>query len=60
MYVLEVCVKVVNEVVQIYGGYGYIKDYLVEKFYRDFKLCIIGEGIIEIQKFVIVRNILKE
>ena len=60
MYASEVCVKVANEAVQIHGGYGYTKDYPVEKFYRDSKLCTIGEGTTEIQKLVIARNILKE
>ena len=59
MYASEMCVKVANEAVQIHGGYGYIKDYPVEKFYRDSKLCTIGEGTTEIQKVVISRNILK-
>ena len=59
MYSSEVCVKVANEAVQIFGGYGYTKDYPVEKFYRDSKLCTIGEGTTEIQKLVIARNILK-
>ncbi len=60
MYSSEVCVKVANEAVQIHGGYGYTKDYPVEKFYRDSKLCTIGEGTTEIQKLVISRNILKD
>jgi alkylation response protein AidB-like acyl-CoA dehydrogenase len=60
MYSSEVCVKVANEAVQIHGGYGYTKDYPVEKFYRDSKLCTIGEGTTEIQKLVISRNILKQ
>jgi len=59
MYASEVCVKVANEAVQIHGGYGYTKDFPVEKFYRDSKLCTIGEGTTEIQKVVISRNILK-
>lgn len=59
MFASEVCVKVANEAVQIHGGYGYTKDYPVEKFYRDSKLCTIGEGTTEIQKLVISRNILK-
>ncbi len=59
MYASEVCVRVANEAVQIHGGYGYIKDFPVEKFYRDSKLCTIGEGTTEIQKVVISRNILK-
>lgn len=60
MYASEVCVRVSNEAVQIHGGYGYTKDYPVEKFYRDSKLCTIGEGTTEIQKLVISRNLLKE
>lgn len=59
MYSSEVCVKVANEAVQIHGGYGYTKDFPVEKFYRDSKLCTIGEGTTEIQKLVIAKNILK-
>ena len=58
MYASEVCVKIANEAVQIHGGYGFIKDYPVEKFYRDAKLCTIGEGTTEIQKLVISRHIL--
>lgn len=59
MYASEACVRISNEAVQIHGGYGYIKEYPVEKFYRDSKLCTIGEGTTEIQKLVIARNILK-
>ncbi len=59
MYASEMCVKVANEAIQIHGGYGYTKDYPVEKFYRDAKLCTIGEGTTEIQKVVISRDILK-
>ena len=59
MYASEVCVRAANESVQIHGGYGYIKDFPAEKFYRDSKLCTIGEGTTEIQKLVISRNILK-
>ncbi|MCM4173169.1 acyl-CoA dehydrogenase [Arenibacter sp. TNZ] len=59
MFASEVCVKVANEAVQIHGGYGYTKDFPVEKFYRDSKLCTIGEGTTEIQKVVIARKILK-
>ena len=59
MYASEVCVKVANDAVQIHGGYGYTKEFPVEKFYRDSKLCTIGEGTTEIQKLVIARNILK-
>ena len=59
-YASEVAVKVSTEAVQIFGGYGYTKDFPVEKFYRDSKLCTIGEGTSEIQKLVIARNILKD
>ncbi len=59
MYASETCVKVSNEAIQVHGGYGYTKDFPVEKFYRDSKLCTIGEGTTEIQKLVISRNILK-
>jgi hypothetical protein len=59
-YASEVCVRVANEAVQIFGGYGYTKDFPVEKFYRDCKLCTIGEGTSEIQKLVISRQILKD
>jgi alkylation response protein AidB-like acyl-CoA dehydrogenase len=58
-YASEVCVRVATEAVQIFGGYGYTKDFPVEKFYRDSKLCTIGEGTSEIQKLVISREILK-
>ncbi|MCK0191300.1 acyl-CoA dehydrogenase family protein [Arenibacter sp. F20364] len=59
MYASEVCVRAANEAVQIHGGYGFTKDFPVEKFYRDSKLCTIGEGTTEIQKVVIARKILK-
>ncbi len=59
-YASESAVHVANEAVQIFGGYGYTKDYPVEKFYRDAKLCTIGEGTSEIQKLVISREALKE
>ncbi len=59
MYASEASVKIANEAVQIHGGYGYTKDYPVEKFYRDAKLCTIGEGTTEIQKLVISRNLLR-
>ena len=58
-YASEVAVKASNEAVQIFGGYGYTKDFPVEKFYRDSKLCTIGEGTSEIQKLVISREVLK-
>ncbi|HQK97842.1 MAG TPA: acyl-CoA dehydrogenase [Bacteroidia bacterium] len=57
-YASEVAVRCATESVQIFGGYGYTKDFPVEKFYRDSKLCTIGEGTSEIQKLVIARNIL--
>jgi alkylation response protein AidB-like acyl-CoA dehydrogenase len=59
LYASEIAVEVANEGVQIFGGYGYIKDFPAEKFYRDAKLCTIGEGTSEIQKLVISRSILK-
>ena len=58
LFASETCVKVASESVQIHGGYGFIKDFPVEKFYRDSKLCTIGEGTSEIQKIVIARKIL--
>ena len=58
-YASEVSCRVANEAVQIFGGYGYIKEFPVEKFYRDCKLCTIGEGTSEIQKLVISRELLK-
>ena len=58
-YSSEVAVRVATEAVQIFGGYGYTKDFPVEKFYRDSKLCTIGEGTSEIQKIVIAREVLK-
>ncbi len=58
-YASEVSVKVATDAVQIFGGYGYTKDFPVEKFYRDSKLCTIGEGTSEIQKIVISREVLK-
>ena len=59
-YASEVAVRCANEAVQIFGGYGYTKDFPVEKFYRDAKLCTIGEGTSEIQKIVIAREVIKE
>lgn len=59
-YASEVSVQVTTEAVQIFGGYGYTKDFPVEKYYRDSKLCTIGEGTSEIQKLVISRNILQQ
>ncbi len=58
LYASEVAVRVANEAVQIFGGYGFIKDYPAEKYYRDVKLCTIGEGTSEIQRVVIARQIL--
>lgn len=57
LYASETAVKVANDAVQIFGGYGYTKDYPVEKFYRDAKLCTIGEGTSEIQKIVIAKSL---
>lgn len=59
-YASEVAVKVANDAVQVFGGYGYTKDFPVEKFYRDAKLCTIGEGTSEIQKLVISREVLRQ
>ncbi len=59
-YASEVAVKVCNEAVQIFGGYGFTKDFPVEKFYRDVKLCTIGEGTSEIQKAILSKNLMKE
>ena len=59
LYASEVAVRICNEAVQLHGGYGFIKDYPAEKFYRDVKLCTIGEGTSEIQRMVIGREILK-
>jgi alkylation response protein AidB-like acyl-CoA dehydrogenase len=56
----EVAVKICDEAVQLHGGYGFIKDYPVEKFYRDVKLCTIGEGTSEIQRIIIAREILRK
>ena len=58
LYASEIAVRVANEAVQVFGGYGFTKDYPVEKFYRDTKLCTIGEGTSEIQRLVIARQIL--
>jgi len=60
LYTSEVAVKCANEGVQIHGGYGFIKDYPAEKYYRDVKLCTIGEGTSEIQRLVIARQLLKD
>ena len=58
-YASEACVEIATDAVQVFGGYGYTKDFPVEKFYRDSKLCTIGEGTSEIQKIVISRQILR-
>jgi hypothetical protein len=58
LYAAEAAVRAANEAVQIFGGYGFVKDYPAEKFYRDVKLCTIGEGTSEIQRLVIARQIL--
>ncbi len=60
LHASEVAVRICDEAVQLHGGYGFIKDYPVEKFYRDVKLCTIGEGTSEIQRMVIAREILKQ
>jgi len=60
LFASEAAVWIANEAVQVYGGYGFIKDYPVEKFYRDVKLCTIGEGTSEIQRLVIARQLLKD
>ncbi|MGH9763632.1 MAG: acyl-CoA dehydrogenase family protein, partial [Blastocatellia bacterium] len=59
LYASEVAVRVSEQAIQTHGGYGYIKDYPVEKFWRDSKLCTIGEGTSEVQRLVIARQILK-
>jgi alkylation response protein AidB-like acyl-CoA dehydrogenase len=59
LFASEVAVRICDEAVQLHGGYGFIKDYPAEKFYRDVKLCTIGEGTSEIQRMVIAREILK-
>ena len=59
LFASEAAVRIADEAVQIHGGYGFIKDYPVEKFYRDVKLCTIGEGTSEIQRLVIARQLLK-
>ncbi len=59
-YASESCVEIATDAIQIYGGYGYTKDFPVEKFFRDSKLCTIGEGTTEIQKLVISRNLLRD
>jgi alkylation response protein AidB-like acyl-CoA dehydrogenase len=59
LFASEMAVRVCDEALQVHGGYGFIKDYPVEKFYRDVKLCTIGEGTSEIQRLVIARQLLK-
>ena len=59
LFASQAAVRIANEAVQIHGGYGFIKDYPVEKFYRDVKLCTIGEGTSEIQRLVIARQLLR-
>ena len=58
LYSSEAAVRATNEAVQIHGGYGFIKDYPAEKFYRDVKVCTIGEGTSEIQRLIIARHLL--
>ncbi len=58
LFASEIAERASSEAVQIFGGYGFIKDYPVEKFYRDVKLCTIGEGTSEIQRIVISRDLL--
>jgi len=60
LYASEVAVRATSEAIQIHGGYGFIKDYPVEKFYRDVKLCTIGEGTSEVQRMVIARELLQQ
>jgi alkylation response protein AidB-like acyl-CoA dehydrogenase len=60
LFASEMGVEVADKALQIFGGYGYVKDFPVEKFYRDMKLCTIGEGTSEIQRIVIAREILRD
>ena len=60
LFASEIAVRFCEEAIQIFGGYGYTKDYPVEKFWRDSKLLTIGEGTSEIQRLVIARELLKE
>jgi alkylation response protein AidB-like acyl-CoA dehydrogenase len=60
LFASEVAVKVAEEAIQVHGGYGYTKDYPAEKYWRDSKLCTIGEGTSEIQRIVIAKNLLKQ
>jgi hypothetical protein len=59
LFASEIGVRVADRALQIFGGYGYVKDYPAEKYYRDMKLCTIGEGTSEIQRLVIAREILR-
>jgi alkylation response protein AidB-like acyl-CoA dehydrogenase len=60
LYASEIAVRATSEAIQVHGGYGFLRDYPVEKFYRDVKLCTIGEGTSEVQRMVIARELLKE
>ena len=60
LYASEIAVRVSEEAIQIHGGYGYTKDYPAEKYWRDSKLCTIGEGTSEVQRLVIARQLLKD
>jgi alkylation response protein AidB-like acyl-CoA dehydrogenase len=60
LYASEVSVKVCEEAIQVHGGYGYTKDYPPEKYWRDSKLCTIGEGTSEIQRIIIARELLRQ
>jgi len=59
LFAAESAVRVVNEALQIHGGYGFLKDYPIEKFYRDVRLMTIGEGTSEIQRLIIARHLLE-
>ena len=58
LFASEIGVKVVDQALQVFGGYGYVKDFPAEKYFRDMKLCTIGEGTSEIQRLVIARELL--
>ena len=58
LYSSEACMRAADDAIQIHGGYGYINEYPVERYYRDAKLCEIGEGTSEIQRIVIARSVL--
>jgi len=60
LYASEVAMRAANSAIQIHGGYGYMQEYAVERYYRDAKLTTIGEGTSEIQRMVIARHVLKE